>query len=222
MGGRSSSRAATLLASALAGEESALEALVDCLTPPIQERVAWTLIQRRPPGGAYDIREHVNDLTQEVFMALFANDAKTLRSWDPERGLSLERFAGLVAERRATSVLRSSRRNPWKEQTTDTDQLDRNQSEGGDPEVQAAAKELYDGILDRLRMDLSPLGWHLFELLFVHGHAIATIQESTGLSSAAIYAWRSRLRKRARALADEMGTAERPPLGPTKAEVIHG
>jgi RNA polymerase sigma-70 factor (ECF subfamily) len=65
----------------------------------------------------------VEDLSQEVFLTLFSRDAHVLRSWQAERGSSLESFVGLVAERQVLSFLRgggaemsgnaSQARNPW-------------------------------------------------------------------------------------------------------------
>src|SRR6185503_6782407 len=93
----------------------ALERLVQLLTPVIQARVARTLYRRRwGRGGGYNVRQDVEDLTQDVFLKLFANDGRVLRSWRQERGLSLENFIGLVAEFHTISYLRSGRRNPWK------------------------------------------------------------------------------------------------------------
>src|SRR6185295_14407505 len=91
-----------LLGKALAGEELALNRLVAVLTPVVQARVARTLLARRgQPSGGRNLRQEVEDLTQEIWVALFASDARVLRSWRAERGLSLENFVGLVSERHA-------------------------------------------------------------------------------------------------------------------------
>src|SRR5258707_14864714 len=89
------------------------------LTPVIHAGVARTLLARRSLlAGGRNVREEVKDLSQDVFLALFADDARVLRSWQPERGLSLENFVGLVAERLAVSILRSQRRSPWSSDPT--------------------------------------------------------------------------------------------------------
>jgi len=54
------------------------------------------LFYRNRSAAGRDVRQEVADLIQEVFMALFADDARVLRSWQPERGLSLDNFVGLV------------------------------------------------------------------------------------------------------------------------------
>ena len=79
------------------------------LTPVIQARVARTLLAHRSRlAGGRDVRQEVEDLSQDVFLALFDRDGHVLRSWEPERGLSLENFVGLVAERQVLSFLRSA------------------------------------------------------------------------------------------------------------------
>jgi RNA polymerase sigma-70 factor (ECF subfamily) len=214
-----------VIADALSGHEPALATLIDRLTPTIQERVAWVLVMRQPWGERRDIRQEVEDLTQEVLMALFATDGKVLRDWNPERGLSLERFVALVTERRVTSVLRSKRRNPWRDRPTAPEDLDRGRAGASSPHARAQSKQLYQRLLDRMREVLSPLAWHLFELLFIEERSIGEVRDTTALSAAAVYAWRSRLRKTARKLAGELGSPPRAdvnkPLAP-RPEDAHG
>lgn len=200
---------------ALSGDPASLSRLVAVLTPVVQGRVARTLLARRHRLAAgRDVRQEVEDLSQEVFLALFARDAHVLRSWQAERGSSLESFVGLVAERQVLSFLRSGRRNPWKEDPTLTaEELETEAPESG-PEEVAAGREHLSLLLDRLREELSPLGRRLFELLFVQELSQAEVQAASGLSADAVYAWRSRLRRLAQKLLVEMsGTA--PPARKT-------
>src|SRR5215208_3506308 len=106
-----------LVRDALAGDQTALTRLVAVLTPIIQARVARTLLARRSQcAGDRNVRQEVEDFTQDIFLSLFARDAHVLRSWRAERGLSLENFVGLVSERQVVSFLRSGKRNPWKDE----------------------------------------------------------------------------------------------------------
>ncbi len=188
---------------ALAGEAGALERLVALLTPVIQARVARTLLLRRRGGAeGRDVRQEVEDLSQEVFLLLFADGARVLRSWQPERGLALANFVGLVAERCAASVLRSGRRSPWKEDPTLAEDLDSAAPESGPEEITASREELRL-LLHRLTEELSPLGRHLFDLLFVRELSVPEVVAATGLKPDAVYAWRSRLRRLARRLLAE-------------------
>jgi RNA polymerase sigma-70 factor (ECF subfamily) len=192
-----------LVEKALAGDEPALSRLVALLTPVIQARVARSLLLWRTGAAAgRDVRQEVEDLTQEMFLLLFAEDGKVLRSWQPERGLTLLNFVGLVTERRTASILRTGRRNPWQEDPTLIEDLDRTSPESG-PEEIAVSREQMKLLLRRLTEELSPLGRHLFDLLFLRELDQTEVVAQTGLSPDAVYAWRSRLRRLVRRLLTE-------------------
>jgi RNA polymerase sigma factor (sigma-70 family) len=200
---------------ALAGDEPALDRLVQRLTPVIQSRVArGLLLWRTGVAAGRNVRQEVEDLTQEIFLLLFADDGKVLRSWQPERGLSLPNFVGLVAERQTASILRSGKRSPWKEDPTLPEDFPQALSES-DPEEITASREQYKLLLGRLTEELSPLGRHLFDLLFLRELPFEEVTRQTGMSPDAVYAWRSRLRRLVRRLLAEMsepGPIARRPL----------
>ena len=196
---------------ALAGDEPALTRLVRALTPVIQSRVARGLLLRRMGTAAgRNIRQEVEDLTQEIFLVLFADGGKVLRSWQPERGLSLINFVGLVAERQTASILRSGKRNPWKEDPTLPEDFDQAATESG-PEEVTASREQLELLLHRLTEELSPLGRHLFDLLFLRELPIEEVIRQTGMTPDAVYAWRSRLRRLAARLLHEMSESYSEP-----------
>lgn len=203
-------RARAALRGALEGDREALEGLVEALTPVIQARVARALLRRRGSANGRDVRQEIEDLTQEVFLALFAKDAKVLRAWSPERGASLLNFVGLVAEREVASVLRSGRRSPWTEDPTLDEGLERASavSEGPEPAVQS--RELLEALLDGLRARLSPKGLGLFHRLFVDQGTVEEVSAETGMTADALYAWRSRLGRVVRELAAELMSEDRP------------
>ncbi len=200
----SNDRAAELVSRALAGDESALARLVDRLTPVIQARVARALLCRGLPDRRGSVRAQVEDLCQEVFLMLFRDGGRVLRSWEPERGLSLDNFVGLIARRRALSFLRGGRGGGRAEEPAPDDELERAAPEGG-PELGALGREQLRLLLRRLQEEVSPLGWHLFQLLLVEERPLAEVERSTRMSRDALYAWRSRLRRHARRLLDEIG-----------------
>src|ERR1043165_6392663 len=148
----SSDDIASLLRRALEGDPTALTELVARLTPVIQARVTRTLLVRRSLlAGGRIVRQEVEDLSQDVWVLLFDRDARVLRSWDPERGLSLPNFVGLVAERDVSSYIRNGRRNPRKEELWMTDEeLDAVASDPGPAEI-AISREKLSLLLDRLR-----------------------------------------------------------------------
>lgn len=193
----------TLVAQALAGHEPALRALVDGLTPVIQSRVARAVLAARPGLGGQPVRPQVEDLTQEVFLVLFADGGRVLRSWRPELGLSLQNFAGLVAQRRAVSWLRGGKRSQWREDPTLDAEAAPDPPAGEDVERAAVSREELRLLLGRLKEELSPLGWSLFEQLLVEERPVEEVERRTGMSRDALYAWRSRLRRLARRLLAE-------------------
>ncbi|MFK8015075.1 MAG: RNA polymerase sigma factor [Gammaproteobacteria bacterium] len=189
-----------------AGNDAAIGKFVRTVTPVIQARVARCLLK----GTPRDIRRDVEDHCQDVFAHLFADNAKVLRGFDAERGLSLRNFVGLVAERRVISSLRSSKTNPWRESTT-LDDEPMLICGSGSPERQATGQSALGALFDLLQAKLSPLAWRLFQLLYVHELSVSEVESETGLSTDAIYAWRSRLRKAAREARLTLNESTSPP-----------
>jgi len=204
---------ARLVAMALAGDPSAQERLVAVLTPVIQARVSRALLARRWALAGRDIHSEVEDLAQDVFLHLFEKNGRVLGSWQPERGLSLENFVGLIAKCKTLSFLRSGRRNAWKEELATGEEIERIADEPDSEEVVASREELQQ-LLDRMFERLSPLGWHLFVLLFVQELSVEEVMAETDLSAAAVYAWRSRLRRLARELREELSKSSPSPRRP--------
>jgi RNA polymerase sigma factor (sigma-70 family) len=195
---------AAMLQACLAGDPKAMRAVVDDLTPVIQSRAARALLRRTARGHRRNLAQEVQELTQEVFLCLFADGARVLRSWDVSRGLSLRNFVGLVAEREIADVLQSGRRRPWNERCTAEEPTDEEIGAGPPLEAKVEARELFAMILVRLREELSPQGFDLFEMLLVDDRPVEDACAATGMSRDAIYAWRSRLHKTVRRIADSL------------------
>lgn len=171
--------------------------------PSVQARVTRVLARRRTRSGR-DVRQEVEDLVQEVLVALFEDNGRVLRAWDPARGLGLPGFCGLIAEREAASILRSGRRSPWTEDATPSDELERSAGSAADAEVHVASREHLERLSERLREELSPRGLEMFQRLVVDEETVESLCSSTGMTPDAVYAWRSRLGKLARKLAAEV------------------
>ena len=189
---------------ALAGDPQALRRFIAAMTPIIQSRVFRTLLRRRALSNGRDARQDVEDLTQDVFSALFAQDGRVLRAWNPVRGLSLGNFVGLIAERQVASVLRSGRKNPWRDTPEELAELEPLTDLVPDAEPQLQARRELELLLDRLRASLSPRGLELFQRLYVDGEAIDDVARSLGMTRDAIYAWRNRVGKLLRTFASEV------------------
>jgi RNA polymerase sigma-70 factor (ECF subfamily) len=191
--------------SALSGDPAAVHWLVALLSPVIQARVVRALLRRA--FGGRSTRQEVEDMTQEVFVALFEDCGKVLRSWEPARGMSLANFVGLVAERQVAAILRSGRRSPWTEDPTLGEELERHRDDALGPEAQVASQQHLAVVLDRVRATLSPKGLDLLERLYVREETVESVCAATGMSHDAVYAWRSRLGKLVRTFVAEESAA---------------
>ena len=177
------------------GDQRATRSLVDALTPVIQARVARALLTDSRARSRQSIHQEVADLSQEVFISLFENDARVLKSWSPERGLSLKNFVGLVAHRQVLSILRTGKRNPFTEDPTLAEDFEHIMPPTPAAEEAIASRQVLQQVFSRLEERLSPLGQQLFEMIVIREHSVSQVEAATGMSSAAIYAWRSRLAK---------------------------
>ena len=208
-----------LLALALSGERSATESLVAKLAPVVQARVGLALSRRLKQARGRNLKQYVEDLVQEVFVALFEQDGRILRNWNPDRGLSLKSFVGLVAEREVGMLLRTSKRNPFTEDPCDAIDLEIG-ADANDldrrvlPESEAESNELLDLLLDELERRLSPQGLFVFKILFVEECSNEEAAALSGLSLDALYAWKSRISRLARTVRDRLTREMDPRIVP--------
>ncbi len=198
------------IARALRGDKAVLRNLVDALTPTIQSRVARVLLRTGCQGRRGSVRQEVDDLTQEVFVRLFAREGRALRTWDQARGLTLPHYVGLVAEREVISMLRSKRRSLYTERPTEQAQLEASALPDETAEMSMLTRQLATVMCERLQHTLSPLGFRVFELLFREEHSPEAVCSELGMSADALYAWRSRIRKTARELVQELSPEGAP------------
>jgi DNA-directed RNA polymerase specialized sigma24 family protein len=192
-----------LLKRALAQDRDALGSLLDELTPVIRTAIIRVLLRMGRSTGR-DARQEVEDLTQELLISFFDRDAQVLRSWDRTQGVSLRGFLGLIAERRTISFFRTGKTNPWSEIPTLDDELDAASAPLDGPEPQVSSRQMFSVLWARLNEELSPKGMLLFDRLFVREQAIEVVAAETGLTAAALYAWRSRISSRARRILAEL------------------
>ncbi len=184
---------------ALAGDEGAKTRLVARLTPVIQARVGRRLMTCTPEIRT---RQTLEDLVQETFLCLFDNDSKILRGWDPRRA-SIEHFVGIVTQLRLSSFLRSSRRNSKMEEATEAEVLERHRADAG-PERQIVARESLRLLLECFDSGFNDRDWSLFAALFLYQRSAAEVGRELRMTDEAVYKWRSRFRKKARLLFDEL------------------
>lgn len=198
-----------LVRDALAGDRVALRAFIGVMTPIIQARVVRGLLRRRAQAAGRDLRQDVEDMTQDVFSALFAHDGRVLRAWDPGRGLSLVNFVGLVADRQVASTLRSGRKNPWRDTPEELDEIEAGSELVPDAEPQLESRRALERLLDRMRESLSTRGLELFKRLYVDEEPIEDVATKMNMTREAIYAWRNRVTKLLRTISAETEEMEK-------------
>ncbi len=180
---------------ALGGDRQAKNALVAYLEPVIQIEVGRALRPAARLDGR-NWRQEMLDLVQDVFVVLFADDLKVLRSWDPQRGLSLRGFVGLVGFRHVLSALKTKRRNPYAAMLVASDVLDAQRPLAGDLAGEVANREELDLVLREIRAQFSERDLVLFRILYLEGGDTEDACAITGMRRGAVYAWRGRLKKR--------------------------
>jgi RNA polymerase sigma factor (sigma-70 family) len=192
-----------LIRQALAGDAGSVRALVDRLSPVIAKRVTGTLWQRTRKRN---VAQEADDIIQEVFLSLFRFDGKALRSWAPQRGMSLDRFIGMLAQHQTISILRNGRTSPWRDEPTDNDKIATMLTSTVTPETICNSREKLRLLLDRLRDNLSPRGLALFQRLIIDEEPMEQIMADTGLSREAVYQWKTRLLQTMRSLTTDLQT----------------
>ena len=191
------------LSGALSGDRAAMGKLVGRLAPVIWTRVTRVAqrARRRTPDQVRQIGE---DLTQEVFAALFQDDGRALRAWVPERGLSLEAYVGLLSEHQAASILRSGRRSAWREDATEDEALARAVGSTDAAAARLDARDVLVRVVERIREELSPRGVQIFELLVVEERPVDEVARTMSMTADALYAWKSRIGKLATKIAADL------------------
>jgi RNA polymerase sigma factor (sigma-70 family) len=190
-----------LVRRALGEDRAALRELVELITPSIHVNVADTLRRRVRADGRSRARHEVEDLTQEVLAALFADQGRRLRLWDPARGLSLPRFVGLVSRHLVESFLRRRDHRVWEDKPIDGDEADVLPDPAESPERFAERKEELYAVLAGVELALTPEAREVFQLLVIEGRPVEEVATATGATPTAIHVKKHRFVKLARDIA---------------------
>jgi DNA-directed RNA polymerase specialized sigma24 family protein len=190
-------------------EAASQRALVDWVGPVVRVRVGRTLVRWSGVTRRHLTPHDVEEVAQDVMALLFANNARILRSWDSQRGLSFRNYVGLVTERVATRLLQVRNRQLCFRGTERAIVSETEVEDSGlGPEALLAAREYVAVLVGRIRHELSPRGGELFELLILDERPVEEVCNLTGLSRDAAYTWRSRLARLARHVAREVENEE--------------
>lgn len=180
------------------------KALVHQIAPVVHRRVAQIVLRKRAAALGRDVRQEIEDLVQDVFALCFDKNARVLRAWDPDRGLSFENFVGLIAQRETLSILRTSKRSPWTEDPTLPSALEEIERPSEDFEAKVESRNTITVLADRMRERLSPLGMQYFKWLYVEQKPVAQVAQEAKTTTGALYVWRNRLTKMIREIAREL------------------
>lgn len=147
---------------------------------------------RRQVRRLGEYSQETEDIAQEVFLNLWRDKMQIFRRWDHSRGLSLLNFVGLVAEREAGKAIIRLRRH--RGLTATTCMQDEVTGDYATPETVMASREQLEQLNSYLSQKLTQVGLHLFLVLLVEEVSVDSACSETGLSRAAVYTWRCRLR----------------------------
>jgi len=183
------------LGDALTGDPAAIRHLIEELGPVIRARVRRVL--SRNPARVPCLNQDVDELIQETFLVLFADDSALLRRWDPERGMSLPNWVGQVAEREAGRYLRarSAAKRRGEELTAPDDLTMQHAADGGEgADEQLERDQRRRDLLGRIRAALTPETFLVFDLLYVRLLSAPEVAQMLGCEVQAVYTRRSRIR----------------------------
>jgi RNA polymerase sigma factor (sigma-70 family) len=183
------------------GNQATAREFVAAITP-IFQRAAGAALYLRGRREGRDIRQELEDMVHDLFVALCEDDYRRLRTWKPDGGRSLESYLFQFAQFQVASVLRVRRKNPYTQRPTEPDELTR--AQGAAPQGDAADREVVEKLLERLGAEMEPEDLALFRAFFVEEADVAEIARRFGLTPPTVYKRKSRLLARLREMLSEL------------------
>lgn len=146
-------------------------------------------------------RSEVDDLAQEVWLALLADGGGKLRAYDPDRGATLEGFVGVVAEREARQRLRmgmakkrgggAAHVSVTPGETATTPALADHRP---NPEEQLTSQDLAERLGAYLEAKLPLRGQLVLRYVFTDGVSPPDAARAIGVNVQVIYNWQHKIR----------------------------
>lgn len=190
-----------LVDQAIAREPEAVRRLVDHLTPTVHAVVQRYVAAWAAGMGMSDWSQARDELYQEVMVALFADDARVLRRFDPERA-GLRTYVRRVAANTCYACVQAQGAPPKEEWVDDS------QSDGVDWPARAEATTELARILGWLGKSLGPTDLRLFHLLIVQERPFGEVSAETGFSVQNLHLRKFRLLKKIRSEWARAGSPE--------------
>lgn len=187
--------AATLVPRALAGDSEAVETLVDRLMPVVRARVRRALAKRGRSLGPND----GDDLVQEIWLVLIAHEGRQLLAFDPERGMTLEGYVGLVAEREVGNLIDRERakKRGGHLRAVELDEAE-SAAMAASPEEGAIAANLAAKLGEHIQNAMPARGQLVFRHAFTDGREPPEVAKLMGVSVQVVYNWQHKIRELAR------------------------
>lgn len=162
----------------------------------VQPVVAGYLYRYRAALGGRDPRAELEDVLQDVLLALFKNNQAKLATWDEERGTP-ETFLRQVAAAITLSHLRKRREEL--SSSSDPPVL-----EGSDDEARVLSADELRYLKDRLEEELTELEKMVFDLRYLEELPAREVAVALGTTPAAIDSMRHRIGKKLGAILVEL------------------
>ena len=196
----------TLVQRCLANEPDAWHELV----VDNRDHVRWAMVRAARSQGMIFSEQDLDDAESSLFLSLMADDARRLRQFRGQASLRgwLRVAAANLAIDRARSLRRAARRSATlhvvRENDENHDPIHLLPDPDADTEAQLQRRQLHER-LHVLCAQLSEEEQHFIDLFFVQEIDFQTISERTGVSAAALYTRKNRIRKRLIELARKDG-----------------
>jgi len=185
-----------LLDQVIRGRPAAVRLVARRLLPVIQGRVRRAL-RRLTPAHLDD----ADDVVQKIWVVLLKDDGRQLKAYDAARGLSLEAYVGMIAEREVRNHIQhesASTRRPEAGHLS-LDEVSDVPAARPDPEALVLSADLAARLDAHLMDALGPKGQAVLRL--VYGDACPPEQAARllGCNLQVVYNWQHRIRTLARA-----------------------
>lgn len=185
------------LEAALSGDREAQAWMVDRLQPVLHRVAAGLLWSVRGSMKGRASRQELVDLVHDGWDVLLDKQGQALRRWDPATG-PLDPYVARVVKNRLVSKLRTMKHNPFTEDPTQGEALERLVGLGERVSARIEDADLATKVLVRLWEELTPLGREVLQVFLMDGATVEDVMARTGLSKESVRSWRKRIRKAAR------------------------
>lgn len=185
-----------LLRQAVAGAPAASRILVRRLAPVVQAR-ALRVLRRLTPSHVDD----ADDICQKVWVVLLKDGGRQLLAFDPARGISLEAYVGMIAEREVRNHLQhelAHGRRP-KEGFAPLEAAEEVPGPAPGPEAATLSADLAARLDAHLLGNLPPKGQLVLRLVYSDHLTPEEAATALGCQLQVVYNWQHRIRTLARA-----------------------